>query len=68
MSQIEQLSDEEIIVASDGSQGYYCVWRPLTSIGQGITKVETLADIREVALFGIETMVDLKRRQIENNS
>jgi hypothetical protein len=40
----------------------------LTSIGLGKTKAEALHDLRAAAHFGIETMADLKLREIEKNS
>ena len=68
MNQIDQLSCDEILVAYDDSQSYYCIWQPLTCVGLGKTKVEALADLRAAAHFGIETMVDLKLRAIEDDS
>jgi predicted RNase H-like HicB family nuclease len=66
---IEQLSYDEIIIAyDDDSQSYYCIWRPLTSVGLGKTEAEALDDLRAAAHLGIETMVDLKLREIEKNS
>jgi predicted RNase H-like HicB family nuclease len=63
---MEQLPCDEIVIAyDDDSQSYYCIWRPLTSVGLGKTKAEALDDLRAAALFGIETMVDLKLRKIE---
>ena len=60
--------DEIIIVYDDSSQSYYCIWRPLTSVGLGKTEAEALEDLRAAAHFGIETMVDLKLREIDKNS
>ena len=66
---MEQLPYDEIIIAyDDDSQSYYCIWRPLTSVGLGKTEAEALDDLRVTAHFGIETMVDLKLREIEKNS
>jgi len=39
----------------------------LTCVGLGKTKAEALDDLRAAALFGIETMLDLKLREIEKN-
>jgi predicted RNase H-like HicB family nuclease len=39
----------------------------LTCVGLGKTKVEALADLRAAAHFGIETVVDLKLTEIEEN-
>jgi len=66
---MEQLPYDEIIIAyDDDSQSYYCIWRPLTSVGLGKTEAEALDDLRAAAHLGIETMVDLKLREIEKNS
>jgi predicted RNase H-like HicB family nuclease len=65
MNQVDQLSCDEILVAyDDDSQSYYCIWQPLTCVGLGKTKSKALADLRAAAHFGIETMVDLKLREI----
>jgi hypothetical protein len=69
MSHMKQLpSDEIIIVYDDDSQSYYCIWRPLTSVGLGKTEAKALDDLRAAAYFGVETMVGLKLREIEKNS
>jgi predicted RNase H-like HicB family nuclease len=69
MSHMEQPPYDEIVIAyDDDSQSYYCIWRPLTSVGLGKTEAEALDDLRAAAHFGIETLVDLKLREIENNS
>jgi predicted RNase H-like HicB family nuclease len=69
MSHMKQLPYDEITITyDDDSQSYYCIWRPLTSVGLGKTEAQALDDLRAVAHFGIETMVDLKLREIEKNS
>ncbi len=66
---MERLPYDEIMVAcDDDSRSYYCIWQPLTSIGLGKTKAEALDDLRAAAHVGIETMIDLKLREIEKNS
>jgi predicted RNase H-like HicB family nuclease len=64
---MEQLSYDGIVIGYDGdSRNYYGIWRPLIGIGLGKTEAEVLDDLRAAALFGIETMVDLKLREIED--
>ena len=66
---MERLPCDDIIIAYDGdSRSYYCIWRPLTSVGLGNTEAEALDDLRAAGHFGIETMVNLKLREIEKNS
>jgi len=66
---MEQLPYDEIIIAyDDDSQSYYCIWRPLTSVGLGKTEAEALNDLRAAAHFGIDTAVNLKVREIEKDS
>jgi hypothetical protein len=66
---MKQLPYDEIMIAyDDDSQSYYCIWRPLTSVGLGRTEAEALDDLRAAAHFGIETIVDLKLREIGENS
>lgn len=66
---MKQLPYDEIVIAyDDDSQSYYCIWRPLTSVGLGMTMAEALDDLRAAAHSGIETMVDLKLREIGDNS
>jgi predicted RNase H-like HicB family nuclease len=68
MSHMKQLHYDEITITyDDDSRSYYCIWWPLTSVGLGKTETEALDDLRAAALFGIETMVDLKLREIEMN-
>ena len=66
---MERLPCDDIIIAYDGdSRSYYCIWRPLTGVGLGKTEAEALDDLRAAGHFGIETMVNLKLREIEKNS
>jgi predicted RNase H-like HicB family nuclease len=60
--------DEITITYDDDSQSYYCIWRPLISVGLGKTESEALDDLRAAAHLGIETVVDLKLREIEKDS
>jgi predicted RNase H-like HicB family nuclease len=66
---MKQLPYDEITIAyDDDSQSYYCIWRPLISVGLGKTEAEALDDLRAAAHLGIETMVGLKLNEIEKNS
>ena len=66
---MKQLPYDEIMIAyDDDSQSYYCIWRPLTSVGLGRTEAEALDDLRAAAHLGIETMVKSKLREIGKNS
>jgi hypothetical protein len=42
---------------------YYIVWEPIVT-GMGRTKLEALEDLREAAHFGIDTLVDLKLKNL----
>jgi len=66
---MKQLPYDEMVIAYDGnSRSYYCIWRPLISVGLGKTESEALDDLRAAAHFGIETMVGLKLSEIEKHS
>ncbi len=43
----------------EATQGYYAVWEPVV-IGAGKTRHEALQDLKEAALFGVDTFIDLK--------
>ena len=45
------------------SRRYYIVWEPVV-IGMGGTEHEALEDLREAAHFGVDTLVDLKSKDI----
>jgi predicted RNase H-like HicB family nuclease len=65
---MEQLPYDEILIDyDDDSQSYYCVWRPLTSVGLGKTEAEALDDLRAAAHLGVETMVSSKLMEIGKN-
>lgn len=46
------------------SRSYYVIWQPLATVGMGNTEKEALEDLRAAAHFGVETMVDLKLKEI----
>lgn len=57
--------DNEIRIEYDNdSQSYFVIWQPLTAIGMGRTEQAALEDLRTVANFGIETMVNSKLNTI----
>jgi len=43
---------------------YYIVWEPVV-IGAGQTKSEALEDLRTAAHFGVDTLIDLKLKNIK---
>lgn len=45
------------------TQDYYIVWEPLI-ISSGNTRQESLEDLREVAHFAVDTLIDLKLSDI----
>ena len=48
----------------DVSKDYYVVWEPPVAIGSGGTDIEALHDLREVAHFGVDSLIDLKIKEI----
>ena len=46
------------------AQGYYAIWGPL-AIGTGNTKYDALRDLRQAAHFGIDTFIDSKLNDID---
>ena len=54
----------EISLEFDGkSQEYYIVWEPVV-IGMGKTEHEAIEDLRTAAHIGLDTLVDLKSKDI----
>ena len=45
------------------SQGYYAIWEPVV-IGMGQTEVKALEDLREAAHFCIDSLINLKFKDI----
>ena len=43
---------------------YYIIWEPIV-IGMGKTSREALEDLREAAYFGVDTLIDLKLKNIK---
>ena len=56
----------DIEIAFDEETGsYYTVWEPIF-ISSGKTRYEALRDLRRAAHFGIDTFIDLKSKEINN--
>jgi len=49
------------------TQNYYVSWEPPIAIGLGKTKEEALEDLREAAHLGVDTLIDLKLRNVRWN-
>jgi predicted RNase H-like HicB family nuclease len=47
------------------TRNYYIVWEPIV-ISLGKTRQEALADLRQAAHFGVDTLIDLKLKDINN--
>ena len=47
-------------------QDYYIVWEPII-ISSGKTRIEALADLRQAAHYGVDTLIDLKINEINKN-
>lgn len=45
------------------TRAYYIIWEPLI-IGMGKTVHEVLEDLRQAAHFGVDTLIDLKIKNI----
>jgi hypothetical protein len=59
-SEIQIEFDEEV-------RSYYTIWQPMVAIGMGKTAQEALEDLRTAAHFGIETKVNLKMKEIDQD-
>ena len=46
------------------TQNYYITWQPIV-ISLGKTKQEALVDLREAAHLGVDTLIDIKLRDIK---
>jgi predicted RNase H-like HicB family nuclease len=57
------ISNEIKIESDDETENYYITWQPIV-ISLGKTKGEALEDLREAAHFGVDTLIDLKLRDI----
>jgi predicted RNase H-like HicB family nuclease len=59
------LPDNEMLIEYDEEiQSYFIAWRPMAAMGIGGTAAEALEELRQAAHFGIDTMVDLRLKEI----
>jgi hypothetical protein len=65
MGKVTALDKNDINLEFDSQSGeYYIIWKPI-AIGMGKTKGEALEDLRTVAHFGVDTLIDLKLENIK---
>jgi predicted RNase H-like HicB family nuclease len=64
MGKVTALAENDIKLEFDRESGeYYIIWKPLI-IGMGETRTRALEDLREAAHFGVDTLIDLKFKDI----
>jgi len=64
MGKVTALAENDINLEFDRESGeYYIIWKPLI-IGMGETRTRALEDLREAAHFGVDTLIDLKFKDI----
>jgi predicted RNase H-like HicB family nuclease len=62
---VTALAENDINLEFDSKTGeYYIIWKPVV-IGMGETRGKALEDLREAAHFGVDTLIDLKLKDIE---
>jgi len=65
MGKVTALAKNGINFEFDSETGEYCIiWEPVV-IGTGKTKDEALEDLRTAAHFGVDTLIDLKLKNIK---
>jgi predicted RNase H-like HicB family nuclease len=65
MGKVTALDGNDIRLEFDSETGeYYIVWEPVV-IGTGKTRAKALEDLREAAHFGVDTLINLKLKNIE---
>ncbi len=58
------MGKNDINLEFDSKNGeYYIIWKPVV-IGMGKTRGKALEDLREAAHFGVDTLIDLKLKNI----
>jgi predicted RNase H-like HicB family nuclease len=64
MGKMAGRNNSNIEIEYDGEKGdYYIVWQPLI-IGVGKAVIEALQDLKEAAHAGVDTIIDLKLKDI----
>jgi predicted RNase H-like HicB family nuclease len=64
MGKVTALAENDIKLEFDGESGeYYIIWKPVV-IGMGKTRTKALEDLREAAHFGVDTLINLKFKDI----
>jgi predicted RNase H-like HicB family nuclease len=64
MGKVTALAKNDINLEFDIETGeYYIIWKPVV-IGMGKTRTKALEDLREAAHFGVDTLIDLKFKDI----
>jgi predicted RNase H-like HicB family nuclease len=64
MGKVTALTENDINLEFDRESGeYYIIWKPLV-IGMGKTSRDALEDLREAAHFGVDTLINLKLKDV----
>ena len=64
MGKVTALAKNDINLEFDSETGeYYIIWEPIV-ISMGKTRREALEDLRTAAHFGVDTLIDLKLKDI----
>jgi hypothetical protein len=64
MGKVTALTENDINLEFDRQSGeYYIIWKPVV-IGMGKTGTRALEDLREAAHFGVDTLINLKLKDI----
>ena len=63
------IPNQDILIESDAeTQDFYTIWEPGSAIGTGRTKEAALDDLKEAVHFYIDTMVELKLRETDDDA
>ena len=47
----------------DISKSYYIIWQPPVAIGSGNTRIQALRDLRKVAHFCVDSLIEQKLKE-----